>query len=1131
MNTTTLQKHVFNARPFGSLLKSSIAVMLCLALAAVVHAQSFTGSISGVIADQNGAVVANANITLTLTSTGQSRTATTNSEGQYLFTSIQPGAYKLRITANGFTSREISTQLSVSQQLRVDAKLSIGATTEVLNISAGEGGLAVESQNSQLSNVIGEKQVKELPLITRNPYDLVALSAGTTDGPDRGSVNQRGAGFAVNGQRSQSSNFVLDGGENNDTFSSQVGQNVPLDAIQEFRVQTNNYTAEYGRGSGFVANVITKSGSNEFHGTVYEFNRNSKLAANDSFNNANGFAKPFFNRNQFGFSGGGPAIKNKTFFFGSGEWVKIRSSVNTGFFVPTPQLIAASSAATKSIFAKYAPPAISGRTVTAADLGFTGNNALTSSTGQVIASTTPLFGRVTVTTPRDAGAGLPQNTFLWTGRIDHTFNERTQMFGRYAYERIEAQEGTNSFSPYDGFTTGQKNRNQNLTLQLTRTWSPRIVSESRFIYNRLLNNQPLGAAPITPTFTISDVISRQADGDTVLPGYYATANTLGNALPFGGPQNLYQTFSTMTWQLDKHALKFGGQYLHIRDNRTFGAFQNATADFGSVQDFIRGNVQDYNIAVDPKGKFPGQVLTAPFTAPSFTRHFRYNEIAWFAEDTYKITPRLTLNAGLRWEYFGVLYSPGDERKLDANFYLGQGSNPLEQIANGRFDLTTNQTGDLKNRFYQPDKNNFAPRIGLAYDLFGNGKTVLRAGYGLFYDRNFGNVLFNVIQNPPNYAVLVVGSGNDPNAPVTANLDQYAALSAASGQSYVSSARALAQDLRTAYANVWNANVQHELAGNYIVSVAYAGSNGIKLYSLNNINRRGSGALLGRTGRLNANISNINIRDNDGHSNYHSLQTSVDSRYVKSLGLQFRVAYTWSHAIDNQSSTFGDSYLLSRVGFGVFGFQDAFNPSGDKGDADFDVRHRVVTSFNWDIPFAKNLGNKALKAALDGWAMNGIVSFRTGTPFTVFDTGQANNNGQQTIRPRVTGALSKVQSSPIPTTGAGGTFDYLNLTGLSPTPSVNGPFNGTLGRNTFRTPGLQTWNVSFFRNIGITETVKLQFRAEMFNLFNHPNLFVAGGTNDISAGNTSVQVTRGGLFDNINNAEQHRNIQLALKLIF
>ncbi|MBS1788638.1 MAG: TonB-dependent receptor [Acidobacteria bacterium] len=1117
------RQHCYGAL-FGALI-----IALAATCVSAIYAQSFTGSINGIVTDPAGAALANASITLTASATGQTRATSTNNQGEYTFPSLSPGQYKIRITANGFTVREITAQLAVSQSLRADAQLSVGEATETVNVSASGDGLAVETQNAQLSNVVNQRQVTELPLITRNPYDLIALSTGAADGPDRGSGSQRGAGFAVGGQRSQSGNFVLDGGENNDTFAAAPGQNVPLDAIQEFRVQTNNYTAEFGRGAGFVANVVTKSGTNQFHGSAYEFNRNAALAANDSFNNANGFPKEFFNRNQFGFSAGGPVIRDKTFFFGSAEWLRVRSSVNTGFFVPTPQLLARASAATKSIFSTFAAPAITGHVITAGDLGL---NSLVDAAGNPIAANTPLFGRVTTVAPRDAGAGLPQNTFLWTGRVDHTFNDRTSLFGRYAYERVENLIGSNSISPYQGFNTTSKNRNQNITLQLVHTWSPKLVTESRFVYNRLLNNQPLGDAPVTPSFFISDVISRQTDGDTVLPGYFATANSLGAAIPFGGPQNLYQGYTSASYQHGDHNFKFGAQYVHIRDNRAFGAFQNATADFGSVQDFIRGNIQDYEIAVDPHGHLPGQPLNAPFTAPSFTRHFRYNEIAWFAEDTWKIRPRLTLNAGLRWEYFGILHSSDGEKNLDANFYLGSGANRLEQIANGQFALTTAQTGDLKDRFYAPDYNNFAPRIGLAYDLFGDNKTVLRAGYGIFYDRNFGNVLFNVIQNPPNYAVLIVGSANDPNATITANVNQYAALGNVSGRSYTSSARALDQNLRTAYANVWNANIQHEFAGNFVASVAYAGSNGIKLYSLNNINRRGSGVLLGHSGRLNPNISNINFRSNDGHSNYNSLQARVDSRYIKSAGLQFTAAYTWSHAIDNESSTFGDSYLLSRVGAGLLGFQDAFNPSGDKGNADFDVRHRFVASFIWDVPFAHGLAQSPLKLLLDGWAVNGVASFRTGVPFTVFDTGQPDNDGSQAIRPRVVGPIGQPFGSPRPVNGTGGTFDFLDLTGLAHTPSVNGPFTDTLGRNTFRAPGLQTWNLSFFRNFKLTETAKLQFRAEFFNLFNHANLFVAGGTNNIDGNTTNtVQVTRGGLADNINNVEQHRNTQLALKLIF
>ena len=265
--------------------------------------------------DQTGAGIPGASVVLTAVSTSQSRTTQSNDQGEYTFTSLQPGQYKIDVKAQNFASETIIAELAVAQQLRADVALGVGQVSGPVNVTSSEGGVAVETDNAQLSNVVNQRQVTELPLIDRNPYDLIALSAGATDGPDRGTGNQRGAGFSVNGQRTQSGNFLLDGGENNDTFTSQPGQNVPLDTIQEFRVQTNNYTAEYGRGAGFVANVVTKSGSNQFHGTLYEFNRNSKFAANDSFNNANGITKPFFNRNQFGGSVGGPVIKNKTFFF------------------------------------------------------------------------------------------------------------------------------------------------------------------------------------------------------------------------------------------------------------------------------------------------------------------------------------------------------------------------------------------------------------------------------------------------------------------------------------------------------------------------------------------------------------------------------------------------------------------------------------------------------------------------------------------------------------------------------------------------------------------------------------------------------------------------------------------------
>jgi hypothetical protein len=1103
-------------------------ITVVAALATFMAAQTFTGSIRGRITDPQGYAIEGISVSLIALAKGERLTIRTSEVGEYTFVRLQPGTYEVEVEASKFVTQRITAQLSVSQDLRLDVQMAIQSSKESLDVK-GEV-VAVETQNAQLSTLVNQRQVSTLPLITRNPYDLLGLSPGVTDGPDRGSINQRGAGFAVNGQRSQSSNFLLDGGENNDAFTSQPGQNVPLDSILELRVQTNNYSAEYGRNSGLVANVVTKSGGNDFHGTLYEFNRNSALSAEDSYLKANGVKKPTFNRNQFGGSFGGPLQRNNTFFFGSAEALRTRSMSPTFFYVPTPQLIAASSAASQSIFSAFPPPVPTGKFLRATDLGI---SALTAADGTTLSPSTPLFGRVTVPVPGDGGAGLPQNTFLWTSRVDHRFSDRTSVFARYAYERVDLFSGTNSTSPYAEFNTGAKNRNHNATVQLVHSFAPTVVSESRLVYNRLDDDQPLSKAPISPSFFITSVMSSQPDASVTLPGYFATPNRIGNAIPFGGPQNLYQLYSSLSYVHGSHITTLGGQYVQLRDNRTFGAYENAIADFETVQAFINGNVEGYYIAVDPKGKFPGQVLNGPFGPPSFTRHYRYNDAAWFAQETWNPNKRLTITLGLRWEYFGVLHGPGNEKRLDSNFYLGSGANVMQQVATGSFELTTQQTGDLRGYFYKPDFNNYAPRLGLAYSLDHDSRTVLRAGYGIFYDRDFGAVLFNVIQNPPNYAVLATGQGNG-GPEITANINQYAALAPVSGTTYSSSGRALDPNLRTAYANVWNANLQRKLAGHYVLTLAYAASNGIKLYSLDNVNRSGSGVLLGRPNtRLNQALSAINLRSNSGHSNYQSLQSSVDGPYLKGAGLQFHLAYTLSHSLDNQSSTLADSYLLSTAGAGLFGTQDPFNAAADQGSADFDARHRFVASVIWDVPFGRKLGNPLLRRLLSGWTVNSISSFRTGYPFSIFAANvgvPAGNDGSQAIRPLVNGSQPPILPN-LPPASAPGTFDYVDVTGLTVPPSLNGPFNGTLGRNTYRAPGLVSWNASLIRTIKLSETKRLELRGEFFNPLNHANLFVAPGTNTIARPNPVVQVTRGGSVNAINNNEQHRNVQVALKLVF
>jgi hypothetical protein len=1103
-----------------------LAALMLLGLNLTAFAQGFTGTVSGRVLDQQQAAVANATVILKNEATAVERRTATDGEGDYVFNAVAPGKYSLRGEAANFEARSVNIEVTVATSLRADITLGIRGATEAVTVSAtGEGGVAVQTEQATLGNTINQRQVVELPTLTRNPYDFIALSAGAAPSSDG-----RGAGFAVNGQRSASGNFILDGGENNDTFIAGVAQAIPLDAVQEFRVQTNNYTAEYGRNAGFIANVVSKSGANQMHGSVYWFNRNSAFAANTFENNATGNNRPVFNRNQFGGAVGGPIIKDKLFYFGSFEPIIIRSSAPVNFFVPTPQLLAISSPATRAIFQRFPVPAnisttnVRNRTVCPfANFVPSATNPATG-TCNVAPVTIPALAQTTATGPRDAGAGDPQDAFLSTGRIDYNVNEKTQLFGRYAFEDRDFFPTLNQ--PYStSLQVPNKVRNQNMLLNLTRTWSGSFVTESRVVYNRVLTANPL--TPDQNGFPAFNIIGE------------AESLPVGSSA-FGGPQNLYQFFQTANWTKGSHNMKFGGQYVQLRDNRTFGAYQTADAQFSNLQNFVNGNLTRYTIAIDPRGAFPGQTINPPFVAPSFTRHFRYNEVGVFFQDTWKIHPRVTLTPGLRYEYFGVLHSPGHEKSLDANFYYGDGRNIYERIANGRFLRTIDAPGKYKGQFYLQDWNDFGPRLGIAWDVFGDGKTSFRAGYGMFYDRNFGNVLFNAIQNPPNYGTTFIT--NVPVASVLTN--QYGAFGTASRTLSGSSARHLDQDLRTAFTHSWNSSLEHEFANKYILGATYIGSVGNKLYSLSNINRIGSARLINPSlaGRLNTNASSINTRGNLGRSNYNALQLKADSRYIDKIGLQFGANYTFSRSNDNNSSFFGDDAAAVPIGFG---FLDAFNTQLDKGPSDFDIRHRFVGNFVWDIPFGKNSSNFVGKYLVGGWQMNGIVAYRTGAPFGIFDSSVGDYSVEQP-RPILAGPLpTAVGSRSRPDAAVPNLFLYIPvniafdlntgdcLTNAAPFrcgASVNGPFNSTVPRNVFRRPGNITHNISFLKNIQIREGMKLQIRSEFYNIFNHPNEFVVAGSNDIAnfAFNQNATTSVPGItsfFDG------NRQIVMALKLIF
>jgi hypothetical protein len=1115
-------------------------LLLCVLLPLLSRAQTFTGAVAGRIQDSEHAAVANASVKLRNVDKDFERHTNSNERGEYSFDLVPPGTYWVIIESAGFAPSDIRVEVVVATSVRADVILQIHPVRQEVKV-VGEGGVSVQTENANLGGIISPHEMTELPTRGRSLYDFVALIPGATLSNDA-----IGIGFAVNGGRTQSANYLLDGAENNDTIMSAPAMDVPLDAVQEFNIQTNHFNAEYGRNSGFTANIITKNGTNNFHGSIYDYIRNSGVAANTYDNNANGLPRAVFNRHQFGGTAGGPLRRGELFFFASAEGVLVRSNGPTTFFVPTPQLLEISAPGTQAIFQRFhLPNSLSSTNVRSETLcPFKVLCDLQSGNGLV---TIPAFAFTSRLAPQDFGAGPPQNTILATGRIDWIHGANTQAFLRYAIE--EKDEFAIALQPYSReLDQPIYGHNQNSSMNLIHTWSAKFATESRLAYDRVTGDPErfggdsyLAPQPPLPFFYIQNEAVSLPGGE---PAWF-------------GPTNAYQIFQTATYSRGRHLLRFGGQFSHLRQNMTFGvAGQIAQAQFANTQGFVDGMLRLYSVAVDPKGHYPGQFVDPPFGPPNFTRHYHYNEPALFITDTWKINERLTLTPGLRWEYFGALHSPGREDVLDSNFYFGEGSTALARIANGHVMRTIDASGNLRGHFYLPDYKNFAPRIGLAYGPFGDGKTVFRAGGGLFYDRRVGWEFIRAFQNPPAYSFARL---NDIVLTPQLVTNQYAVFPSAPVQLSKSLVYASDPHLRSAYAASWNATFEREVGGRLVASASYLGSSGSRLYSLNNVNRVGSGGLLDPSciktriaadgitpigpdyfdcARLNSSVANITMQENGGHSSYHALQVRLDSQRWSRAGLEFGGNYTWSHSIDNRSVS-GQSLSVAETGVG---YVDAFRPGLDGGSSDFDVRHRVATHFIWEIPLAGN-SQGWQRNLMYGWEVSGFFSYQTGQPFSVADFGTPDLTSERT-RPQLTGALPRSTFIPdvrspnnylvLPINRIYDPVSGLCIANAAPFAcqiSVNGPFSNILPRNAFRQPGLFFLNTALIKNfLLLHEKARVQCRAEFYNLFNHPNLYVNAPSIDVSA--TSFTGADGILVPGVTaRFRDNRQIVLAFKLIF
>ncbi len=582
---------------------------------------------------------------------------------------------------------------------------------------------------------------------------------------------------------------------------------------------------------------------------------------------------------------------------------------------------------------------------------------------------TPVFGTVAFTAPQNAGGGVPQNTYNIVARGDYNLSDRTQMFFRYVDYKELDQSGSVFASPYAQYNVAQTLDNQAYLLNLSHEFTPAFASNTKLSFSRFNTFQAYNTAlQNTPALIVS--VNATVPGSSTpiqLPGFYDT-NPANGGLPFGGPQNTPQINEDLSWLRGKHAFQFGTQLVYIQDNEAYGAYAQANEQLGrnrtqGLNALFNGSLYEFQAAVNPNGALPcvsdpytgtltqtpGCSINLPASSPNFARSDRFRDWAVYGQDAFKVSPRFTANYGVRYEYYGVQHN--NHQNLDSNFYYGTGNNLAEQIRTGQ--VYTAPTSPIHS-LWKPQYGTVSPRVGFAYDLKGDGRTSIRGGYGISYERNFGNVTFNVIQNPPSYAVIIVNNTTVTNS-------NAGPLAGTSGSVPLppTSLRNVDQNIRTAQSQFWSLAVEHELRPNTVVSVQYTGSRGVHLYDIKNYNGLGSGnALLGdptsdaagntALTRLNPQYSNINNRGSNGGSNYEGVNVQFQSTNLYHSGLSMVANYTYAHALDNLSTTFSESNNEFSLGY-----TNPFNPSLDYGASDLDLRHRLVIAPIYSSPYFRN----------------------------------------------------------------------------------------------------------------------------------------------------------------------------------
>jgi hypothetical protein len=1079
-------------------------------------AQFVRGTILGNVTDDSGAVIPVAEVTLRNLGTNEVKTVTTDEGGAYVFPALLPGQYSLQVKKGGFKIQSVSdVRLEVNQTARVDIKLPVGDVSETVEVTASA--VLLKTDTSEIGHVVSNKQIVDLPLNGRDYLQLARLAPGVIPSRAGATAGQKGVSRSVNsvGARDTSVSFLLDGVDTNDVSFQTPSVTPSIDAIQEFKILQNAYTAEFGRGATQIIAAI-KSGSNDWHGSLFEFHRNDKLAARSFFQLGQAAQ---LKQNQFGGTLGGPVIKDRTFFFVNYEGQRIRTGGTSFGFVPTAQQL-------RGDFSAPGDPLIfDPLTYNPADRTrqqFPGNRIPPTRFSQRALKIVELFP-----SPNTAGLvgrnfanDVPQQNDNNQGnvRVDHRFGDSDNVFVRYSIlDYIRTRFGT---IPLTG--TLDDVRGQNAALNWVHTFSPAVLNEMRIGFNRnRYLTPPEGSVGENPARDLFGFANTTTDPTTSfgLPGFSFTGGYSGLGPGSQFPQNAI----TQTWQLvdnvtlvrGAHSLKTGIDFRRTRltqlvannDRGQFTTLPSAATGTGSaIADLLLGHP-----------------LTAAAAAGDQLGHNYTDFYSFYIQDDWKVSSRLTVNLGLRYEYS----SPWRE-KLD-RFTIVDFDDPRGRLLlAGTSQAFVPGQGivdagrQISRTIVDPDKNNWAPRIGLAFRP--TGRTVIRSGFGVFFDIQEGNEAQFLRNNSPFFFVQNYSSDAlVPNLQLDNLFPSRANLPSGSIQPFTLST------YQTPYVLQWNFNIEREIISNLLFEVGYVGSKGTHLLRRTNFQQwegilvqdpANPAPLASRVRFPNFSPTVIIGSENGGSSTFHGLIGKLERRF--SSGLAFLGSYTFSKAIDDSHSSSNFTGTPSNA-------QCRCDLRGNKGPSAFDITHRFIVSFGYELPFGagKPLLNSGglLNKMVGGWQINGIVSAQSGPPFQIntqgdnasIGTGAGSGNNQ---RPNVIadeyGGIDR--EADIRKRGVDPGTYYFNRAAYAMPPLFR---LGNLGKNTLRGPGAASSDLSLFKNTAITERINTQFRAEFFNAFNQSAFGVPG---------TLVGSPTFGIINSTTNTTG-RVIQFGLKILF